>query len=245
MEATLLLNPTGDRSSTCRRPNLCARMPAAPRFRLLAAPLLFTSLIFAAGCGGSSAVTSPEATRRVARPAHVPQAARAGKPSGRALHRREAKLRREVKHWEGVPYRYGGEDRRGIDCSAFVRRLYDDVLDHWLPRSTAQQVQKGVDVGRNELQTGDLVFFRTSTKSRHVGIYLSEGEFAHASTSQGVTISHLDEAYWQRAYWTSRRLLDAAPAYADTRPPEPLPPAAHPSRSAPEQDEPDGDKRGW
>lgn len=102
----------------------------------------------------------------------------------------------------------GGATRRGIDCSGFVQRLYQDIFGRWIPRSTALQVKFGQTIGSHQLQTGDLVFFRVPGKGRHVGIYLSRSEFAHASTSKGVTISSLEDHFWRRAYWTARRYLN-------------------------------------
>lgn len=119
----------------------------------------------------------------------------------------EALLRSEVADWEGTPHVYGGTSRRGLDCSAFTQIIFDDLFAVALPRTTEQQVRVGEEVRPAELKPGDLVFFTPSRKSRHVGIYLSDGEFAHVSSSRGVMISHLDERYWQNAYWTSRRVL--------------------------------------
>lgn len=127
--------------------------------------------------------------------------------------------------WESTPYRLGGSDRRGIDCSAYVKEVYDSAFGIDLPRTTLQQVGVGDPIKKHELQAGDLVFFLPSGKrTRHVGIYLSEGRFTHASTSQGVTTSYLDEAYWQRAYWTARRVVPPGAATvttADAQSPEP------------------------
>jgi lipoprotein Spr len=102
----------------------------------------------------------------------------------------------------------GGESRRGIDCSGFVQRLYRDLFGRRIPRSTALQVKSGRPVGSGQLRTGDLVFFKVPGKGRHVGIYLSRSEFAHASTSQGVMISNLEEYFWRQTYWTARRYLN-------------------------------------
>ncbi len=119
----------------------------------------------------------------------------------------EQQLRKVVAHWIGTPHRMGGKDRNGIDCSGFVQRVYLDVFNIRLPRSTALQVRTGTQVGPTTLSAGDLVFFHPPDKIRHVGIYLGRGEFAHASATQGVTISSLHRSYWRDAYWTSRRIL--------------------------------------
>jgi cell wall-associated NlpC family hydrolase len=117
----------------------------------------------------------------------------------------EQRLRSKVRQWEGTPYRMGGSSRRGVDCSGFVHRLYRDIFVQQIPRSTALLVKSGRPIGKNKLRTGDLVFFKVPHKGRHVGIYLSRMEFAHASTSKGVTISSLEDHYWYRCYWTARR----------------------------------------
>lgn len=106
----------------------------------------------------------------------------------------------------GTPYRLGGTNRRGVDCSGLVYRVYRDLYGLQLPRTTEAQVDLGYKVSADELQTADLVFFKTGWATRHVGIYIGQGRFLHASTSRGVMISSLDNPYWQRHYWTSRRL---------------------------------------
>lgn len=122
----------------------------------------------------------------------------------------EDMIRSEVLQWQGTPHRLGGTDRHGIDCSGFVQRLYRDLFDRQIPRSTALQSKSGRWIGKEQLCTGDLVFFKDPYKGRHVGIYLGEMEFAHASTSRGVTISSLEEVHWRQSYWTARRYLDRA-----------------------------------
>lgn len=116
-----------------------------------------------------------------------------------------ADLQDQYRSWKGTPYRLGGMNRRGVDCSGFVYRVFDDLYGMKLPRSTEDQVDLGYGIDRDELQVADLVFFKTGWRTRHVGIYLGGGEFLHASTSRGVIISSLDNPYWRRHYWTSRR----------------------------------------
>ena len=117
-------------------------------------------------------------------------------------------LREAGRPWLGTPYRWGGESRRGIDCSAFVRAFMRDNLGVDLPRATAGQQYEGVSVRKEDLLPGDLVFFRRRSV-RHVGVYLGDGEFIHASSSRGVTVSNLSEGYYQQAYWMARRVLSA------------------------------------
>lgn len=111
--------------------------------------------------------------------------------------------------WAGTPYRFGGEDRTGVDCSGFIQQVYQQLDGRLLPRTTVQQARLGDDVTRERLQPADLVFFRTGWQQRHAGIYLGGGEFMHASASRGVTISRLDNPYWQETWWMARRLPDA------------------------------------
>ena len=120
----------------------------------------------------------------------------------------EQKLRSEVKKWEGTPHQMGGMTRQGIDCSGFVHRLYQDIFGRQIPRSTELLVKSGRSVGKEKLRAGDLVFFKSSYKKGHVGIYLSRTEFAHASSSKGVIISSLQNQYWRQSYWMARRFLE-------------------------------------
>lgn len=110
--------------------------------------------------------------------------------------------------WVGTPYRYGGTNERGIDCSALIQNVYRDSFNMQLPRTTWQQVKQGDPVDRSQLQPGDLVFFNPPGSGRHAGIYVGEGRFMHASSSKGVMLSRLDNSYWQRYYWQSRRPLE-------------------------------------
>lgn len=116
------------------------------------------------------------------------------------------KLYQQHNVWHGTPYQLGGSSRSGIDCSAFVQVTYRDLLGINLPRTTTDQYRSGPHVNRDELQTGDLVFFR---HGRHVGIYLENHKFLHASTSQGVMISDMRNVYWSRHYWRSINVLPA------------------------------------
>jgi len=108
-----------------------------------------------------------------------------------------------IDEWYGVQYRYGGNDKTGIDCSAFVQQLYENVFCTNLFRTAVEQFRMcKMEWNVDSLTEGDLVFFRTTRSKRitHVGIYLTNRHFVHASASQGVTISSLDEAYWTRRY---------------------------------------------
>jgi lipoprotein Spr len=112
----------------------------------------------------------------------------------------------ESANWLGVPYRNGGTTRRGVDCSGLTSAIYDKVYHKNLERNSDDQRKKDCrKVKKGKLREGDLVFFHNGRKKKratHVGIYLKDRKFIHASTSQGVIISNLDEEYW-RKHWLS------------------------------------------
>ena len=122
----------------------------------------------------------------------------------------EAEIRQRLliqyQEWQGVPYRLGGTNKRGVDCSAFTQLTFLQQLGVNLPRTTEDQVTQGKQVSLAILAPGDLLFYRSSIKVRHVGVYLGEGQFLHASTSRGVMISELDNPYWVEHFWQARRL---------------------------------------
>lgn len=105
--------------------------------------------------------------------------------------------------WLGVPYRAGGNSKHGTDCSGLVSQLYMSVYNIRLARNTVGQLKESNRVSRRNLREGDLVFFTSRTSRKrvaHVGIYLKQGKFIHASTSQGVIISSLNEKYYTQ-HW--------------------------------------------
>ncbi len=105
----------------------------------------------------------------------------------------------------GTPYRYGGSTLKGLDCSAFVRRVFS-VCDIQLPRTAKEQLDMGVKIARHELEEGDLVFFRTS-KGNHVGIFIGEDQFIHASSShRKVRIDSLSDVYFRRCFVQAVRI---------------------------------------
>jgi cell wall-associated NlpC family hydrolase len=121
----------------------------------------------------------------------------------------EKRLRAEYRKWQGTRHRMGGDGDNGIDCSGFVKAVYQDVFDLVLPRTTRAQAGLGRPIAFKELRPGDLVFFKPPTYPRHVGIFLSGSEFVHASKESGVTVSRIDKYYWGNYYWTARRILPA------------------------------------
>jgi lipoprotein Spr len=119
----------------------------------------------------------------------------------------KSKIMDQYADWKGVRYRLGGDTKRGIDCSGFVQRTFREQFGMDLPRSTYEQEDMGKKIQRAKLRPGDLVLFRAGSTGRHVGIYLGNDKFVHASTSSGVTISSMTEAYWDKRYREARRVL--------------------------------------
>ena len=119
----------------------------------------------------------------------------------------EQRILDQYQRWKGTRHRLGGTGSQGIDCSGFVKAVYRDAFNISLPRTTKAQVHQGISVSLDELQPGDLVFFKPPGYPRHVGIYLNRSEFVHASKSKGVTISKIDKHYWGKYFWTARRII--------------------------------------
>ncbi len=107
-----------------------------------------------------------------------------------------------IDKWYGTNYRLGGQDESGIDCSAFSKKLYDEVYGLEITRTAFEQYRHCKRVKQTDAaEEGDLIFFRTRNKRiSHVGVYLANNYFIHASTSHGVTISCLDNSYWHKRY---------------------------------------------
>jgi cell wall-associated NlpC family hydrolase len=111
------------------------------------------------------------------------------------------KLIEYIESWYGTPYRYGGSDRTGVDCSSFVQSFLSFMYGFSVPRTSREQYSQSKRISKKELEEGDLVFFKTSGRTiSHVGVYLRNNRFVHAATSGGVMISDLDEDYYSRRY---------------------------------------------
>lgn len=117
-------------------------------------------------------------------------------------------LSEQQREWKGVPYVLGGNTRNGVDCSGFTRTTFMDRFNIQLPRTTTEQSKYGKKVPRDQIQTGDLVFFKTGRgpNGYHVGIYVKDGKFLHASTKGGVIYSSLNSTYWNKVFWQVRRI---------------------------------------
>jgi cell wall-associated NlpC family hydrolase len=156
-----------------------------------ALPLLTLWMLLAAGCTSTPPAVSPAATP--ATPYNASQL--------------RERLNRHYLAWHGVPYKTGGNDKRGVDCSGFVHLAYKNALGVTVPRSTKLLSKTGKAIPRKRLVVGDLVFFKTGLGKHHVGIYIGNSQFIHASTSKGVVKSNLKSPYWSKHYWKSARVL--------------------------------------
>lgn len=116
-----------------------------------------------------------------------------------------------AKGFMGAPYKYGGETVRGLDCSAFVKKIYD-IFDVQLPRSAREQYKVGNKISKEELAVGDLVFFKTKRYVKyptHVGIYIGDGNFIHSSSNRcklGVKVDALSSDFYSKTYIGATRV---------------------------------------
>ncbi len=107
-----------------------------------------------------------------------------------------------------IPYKLQGTDTNGMDCSGFTEMVFDSVLHQKLPHSSREQFSSGRPVDARDIRFGDLVFFQLEQDGpSHVGIYVGDGLFAHASVSRGVTISLIDVPYYHERFVGARRIV--------------------------------------
>jgi len=114
----------------------------------------------------------------------------------------------KIMDWLGTPYRFGGNSNKAVDCSGWTQRIFIETANIMLPRTAREQVHVGSKITRNNLEFGDLVFFHTYSRrfASHVGIYLGDNLFAHASSRFGVTVSSLESTYYKNRFIGGRRL---------------------------------------
>lgn len=188
-------SPTSNPHTHCAPDSTTARSHTVSFFWLIAA--VFASLIVA-GCGTVGPVRKPTPLSRGS-------ASPVRSPTGTVS---PSRWRSAVQSWYGTPYRYGGTDRRGIDCSAFTSQLYKSVAGVTLPRTASSQFGVGISVARTALRPGDLVFFSEPGRGIiHVGISLGGDEFGHASVQRGVTITSLCEPWYAARWCGAKRVL--------------------------------------
>ncbi|MFN7911742.1 MAG: C40 family peptidase [Bacteroidota bacterium] len=118
----------------------------------------------------------------------------------------KSKLYSFITEWYGTPYKYGGCDKNGTDCSCFTHLLFKQVYNRTIERSSGDIYKACDKIKRSHLKEGDLVFFVTNGKGiSHVGVFLKDEKFVHASTSKGVMISSLTEAYFEKTFYGAGR----------------------------------------
>lgn len=128
---------------------------------------------------------------------------------------KETHIQNELEKYLGVRYKRGGTTTQGLDCSGFARLIYKNIFGVELPHNASSQYKHPASfltkVPSNDLQTGDLIFFASTSKKKrinHVGIYLSDRKFIHAELQRGIIISSLDEHHWQSRLVSAKRLSD-------------------------------------
>lgn len=174
--------------------------------------LMLAASVFVTGC---STVQPARRTSAKKQPAAAgPQRVVSSRPPGpRApvmqITAPQSAWRAESERWYGTPYRLGGNDANGLDCSGYTSVLYHRVAGMNLPRTSAQQFKVGRTVGQDDLRPGDLVFFRgpNGRDIEHVGVYLGSSYFTHASASRGVTYNSMKERYYRGNYIGGRRVV--------------------------------------
>jgi len=119
----------------------------------------------------------------------------------------DLELLNEIDSWIGTPYKYGGNSKQGTDCSGMVLTVYKKLYNIDTKRSAYELWKQSAAVKRENLQCGDLVFFKINMKQvSHVGIYIASGYFVHASSSRGVIFDHLDTKYYAERFATGGRI---------------------------------------
>ena len=117
------------------------------------------------------------------------------------------KLYRFIDEWYGVKYVFGGKDKNGIDCSALVFTLYANVFNKHISSTTKSLRDESLKIKESDLKEGDLVFFITDgSKISHIGVYLQNHKFLHASSKKGVMISDLNEPYFKHNFHSAGRI---------------------------------------
>ena len=126
--------------------------------------------------------------------------AKSGTASEKRTAAAEKKLLVSYSKWKDTKYAWGGDSKKGIDCSALTRRIYREVYGHELPRVSTQQAQTGKKVSSKNLKAGDIVFFKPEGRTNHTAVYVGNSLFINASSSKGVVMSSLKSPYWGKYF---------------------------------------------
>lgn len=169
--------------------------------------LLFFLSIFIVSCGSSKKVSSSKRTKRT-----TVKTTKTRKNTKRTFNKANAIVETAMAY-QGTRYKYGGTNRKGMDCSGLTYTAFN-AHSVSLPRVSYQQATKGKRIKLSSVAKGDLLFFQTNKNRKrinHVGLVISNNKgvikFIHATTSKGVLISTLNERYWKNAYTEARRVL--------------------------------------
>lgn len=173
--------------------------------------LILASLLLFASCSNnkkSKGKTASKTRTEVRKPtaSNAPSTAAIKQKYAQELGTSASQLKSEklylfIDEWKGTPYKYGGTSRSGVDCSGFVGELYRQVYTKNLPRTTSEIGKASKPISKSDLNEGDIVIFDINgKKGSHVGVYLANNKFVHASTSKGVVISDLNNPYYQKAF---------------------------------------------
>ena len=118
-----------------------------------------------------------------------------------------SKLYQSIGEWMGTPYKYSGKSKKGVDCSGLVCELYKDCNNLELESCSKDLFHNSEQIKKSDLREGDLVFFKIKkNRISHVGIYLGQNKFVHASTKNGVIVSNLEDPYYKRFFYKGGRL---------------------------------------
>lgn len=182
-------------------------------FSLVLLALASLTLLMMTGCKASKSA-APQKHRE---PAYI--GGLSFNPS--SLKGEDERIVREALTWLGTPYRFGGDDYSGTDCSGLTMKVYLKALGLTIPRNSAAQQKFCKSINKGSLATGDLVFFATGsdkTRVSHVGLYLGNGQFIHASASRGVIISNVDERYYTSNYHSSGHVARSSDKHRKAQP---------------------------
>ena len=148
---------------------------------------------------------SKSSTKKTAKRKHYPKTK---KKTNNRKPVKKGKLEPYIEKYWGVKYKMGATGPYRFDCSGFMLRIFKEAYGIKLPRTSRAQAKLGKYVSKKYLKYGDLVFFNTFGRGiSHVGVYIGNNKFAHASTSKGITISDLDNVYYKKKYVTARRIF--------------------------------------